>query len=238
MAILDSHDSQPLYQQLYGIIKMNIDTGVYKKGEKIPTEAELSKIYSMSRVTVRNALERLTRENYLVRSRGRGTFVSEEKFQRSIVENLSFTDMCRNLNRVPGAKTIKSVIEDALPEDIEELNLSEGDKVIVIERIRYLDGIPVSVESGRYTERFSFLINEDLNTQSMYEVLREKYGITFGRTSRRLEIIFSSYQLSKYLNISIGYPLISLSGTVYDSNDVPSYRNKQFIVGDKFAFTL
>ena len=75
-------NTKPLYMQLYSTLKDDIENGVYKAGERIPTELELSEKYGVSRITLRNALERLTRDNYLVRYRGRGTFVKSIKYER------------------------------------------------------------------------------------------------------------------------------------------------------------
>ena len=151
---LDRDSTSPLYLQLYTVLKNDLENGVYKKGERIPTEAELSQKYGVSRITLRNALDKLVRDNYLVRYRGRGTFVKSEKYTRSIAENLGFTEMCHRLGCTAGAKTIKSVIENATKEDIEELQLAEGANVFVLERIRYMNNVPVALECGRYTDQY------------------------------------------------------------------------------------
>lgn len=231
-------ERKPLYSQVYDSIKSDIESGTYKKGEKIPTENELSLKYNVSRITLRSALDKLVRDNYLVRYRGRGTFVKSEKYTRSIAENLGFSEMCRRLGCKAGAKTIKSVIEDATSADIAELQIPEGSSVFVLDRIRYMDDIPVSLEIGRYTDRYMFLMEEDLNNQSLYQLLSDKYGIIFGDCTRKIEIVYSTYQLSKYLNVPIDYPLLYMYGLVYDSDGVPAYRNQHYIVGDKFTLTL
>ena len=52
----------PLYQQLYNNIKKQITTGIYKPGDKLPSEGDLCKEFNISRITVRNALkERIKR---------------------------------------------------------------------------------------------------------------------------------------------------------------------------------
>ena len=70
----------PLYQQVKEDIKAAIEQGKYKPKEKIPTEPELSAEYSVSRITVRRAVEELCSEGYLVKMQGRGTFVSSPEF--------------------------------------------------------------------------------------------------------------------------------------------------------------
>ena len=235
---LDRDSTSPLYLQLYTVLKNDLENGVYKKGERIPTEAELSQKYGVSRITLRNALDKLVRDNYLVRYRGRGTFVKSEKYTRSIAENLGFTEMCHRLGCTAGAKTIKPVIENATKEDIEELQLAEGANVFVLERIRYMNNVPVALECGRYTDQYSFLMEEDLNTHSLYQLLAEKYQMSFGDCTRRIEITYATYRLSKYLNVPIDYPLLYMYGIVYDNDGRPAYRNQQYIVGDKFTLTL
>lgn len=241
MQQLQSADEHPLYEQLKSILKAEIEKGTYKRGERIPTEAELCQIYSVSRNTVRNALNELTKENLLVRRQGKGTFVTRQKVVRPISRTpltRSFTQMCREIGCVPGAKIIKSVIEDATEEDASELGIGEDEKVIVIERIRYTDKIPVSVEISRFPERFSFLLEENLNDCSMFEVINEKYDIHFSTEHMMLELVFATYAMAHYLGLSTGYPLLYISSLQVDTHGMPSHRSLQYIAGDKFRFSL
>ena len=74
----------PLYQQIKEDIKAAIERGKYKPNEKIPAEPELSAEYSVSRITVRRAVEELCNEGYLVKMQGRGTFVSTPRIHRKM----------------------------------------------------------------------------------------------------------------------------------------------------------
>ena len=235
---LNKADALPLYKQLTDILRRDIEEGKFKKGEKIPTEIELSKLYNVSRITVRNALEELTKENLLIRKQGKGTFVNIEKLSRGISGSKSFSDMCREIGCKPGAKVIKCVIEDANNKDTEVLALEPHSKIIVIERIRYADGVPVAFEVSRLPERFTFLLDEDLNDTSMFSILAEKYGIVFMNPRKTIELVYATYEMSRYLNISLGHPLLSISGVSSDKNGVPSHRSMQFIVADKFKFIV
>lgn len=236
--ILKDRGERPLYMQLYDIIRDDIDSGVYQPGEKILTEEKLSKKYGVSRITVRHALEALEREQYLVRRRGAGTFISERKYKRSIAEDVSFSEMCARLGVAPGAKTIKSVIEDADRADQMRLNLDRNASVIVIERIRYADSVPISLEITRFTDEFAFLLGEDLNDQSLYKLLREKYQQEFTHSSKDVEIVFATFKLSQYLNVQEGYPLLKMESQMCKLNGEPFARNRQFILGDKFKMQV
>lgn len=235
---LDKKDALPLYKQLTDLIRGDIEVGKFKKGQKIPTEVELSKLYNVSRITVRNALEELAKENLLIRKQGKGTFVNTEKLSRGISGSKSFSDMCRESGCKPGAKVIKCVIEDANDKDTEVLHLEPNSKIIVIERIRYADGVPVAFEISRLPERFTFLLDEDLNDTSMFSILAEKYGIVFTNPRKEIELTYATYEMSRYLSISLSHPLLLITGLSYDSKGIPTHRSMQFIVADKFKFVV
>ena len=120
---LDNQGSQPLYKQLEEKIIQDIENGIYRKGQKIPTEKELSQMYDVSRITVRKALEEITKQGILERHAGKGTYVASVKLQRSIATFMSFTECCEAQGLKPGARMIKNVIEDATAEDCDTLEI-------------------------------------------------------------------------------------------------------------------
>ena len=141
---LNNTIATPLYKQLEEKIRKEIDAGERAAGSRLPTENELSESYHVSRVTVRSE------SGYLERKSGKGTFVAEKKLQRNITEVISFSDMCRMKNATPGAKTIKIALEDPSERDLTEMSLHEGDKILVVERIRYMDNVPVILEFNKF----------------------------------------------------------------------------------------
>ena len=117
---LNNTIAKPLYKQLEDQLKEEIDTGKRKAGSRLPTENELSTTYNVSRVTVRKALAGLSELGYLDRKSGKGTFVAEKRIQRNISKGVTgFSEMCRTMGAVPGAKTIKIAIEDPTEKDME-----------------------------------------------------------------------------------------------------------------------
>ena len=76
--MLDKKSNFPLYMQLKNKIIEKIRGGEFKRGNPLPTEQELCATFGISRYPVRQAMEELVKEGYLNRTRGRGTFVSEE----------------------------------------------------------------------------------------------------------------------------------------------------------------
>jgi GntR family transcriptional regulator len=76
---LDRHSFVPLYYQLQEALKQQIESGVWTAGDALPSEPELARRFSVSRVVVRQALAILEDDRQIVRIRGRGTFVAQPK---------------------------------------------------------------------------------------------------------------------------------------------------------------
>lgn len=235
---LDNESSVPLYKQLKDIIKRDIANGTYKRGQKIPPEIELQKIYNISRITIRKALQELTDERILERRRGKGTFVVDVKLERSITKLMSFTETCEAQGLTPGGRIIKSVIEEPTEMDQRELKISEGDKIVAIDRVRYADSVPVSVEVNHFTDKYSFLLGEDLNNCSLFKLLETKYQITFQNSIKELELTFADYEMSHYLSIPVKSPLLLISSVIRDQGGEPAFYCQQYIVGTKFKFLV
>ncbi|MDR7871394.1 MAG: GntR family transcriptional regulator [Tissierellaceae bacterium] len=238
MDSLNPEDIIPLYQQLKMILKDKITNGEYKPNQKIPSETQLSQIFNVSRITVRNAISELVEEDLLVKKQGKGTFVSTRKIEDNILEDISFSLTCE-INQVrPGSKIINNIIIRASERDIKELGLTENDKVVYIKRIRYANDEPIVIEHNYFPEKFSFLIDEDLENQSLYELLKKKCNVTRKASKKTIEISIASEDEASLLHISKGEPLLLHREIVFDENNEPIHRTKQLILGEKFKFVV
>lgn len=237
--ILNSSASTPLYKQLESVILSEIESGKLAPGMKIPTENELCQQYDVSRVTVRNALASLSRAGYLDRKPGKGTFVAKKKFMRSVSPSvIGFTEMCQIMNKVPRAKTLKIALEEPSEREARQMNISSGESVVVLERLRYADDQPILLEYNKFPESFDFLFKEDFTDCSLYEILQKKYGIHPVSSSKTIDICFASSKEAKLLNISKGYPLLRIFGIIRYSNSEELNLCTQLCIGDKYKIII
>lgn len=235
---LDNTSSTPLYKQLEGLLREEIDSGKQPQGSRFPTENELSEKYQVSRVTVRKALEELSKQGYLTRKPGKGTFVTEKKIQRELSGVLCYSDMCRVMGYTPGAKTIKVALEDPSEEEAALLGLEKDEPVLVVERLRLADDKPVLLESNHFSEEFFFLFDKNLNDTSLYKVIKEETGLVFTQSAKTVEIVFANYQQAKYLGVTKGYPLLSIKSIVQGANGEGKHLCQQFCIADKFKLMV
>ena len=105
------NERQPLYIQLKEAIKDEIIKGNLKAGDKIPSEILLQRLYSVSRVTVRKAVNELVKENYLIKLQGKGTYVSQVFVFEGRKGISSFTELCKLQGKATIAVVIKADLE-------------------------------------------------------------------------------------------------------------------------------
>lgn len=130
-------DKQPFYIQVRNDIREKIESGVWKEGDLIPTEVELSTMYGVSRVTIRTAIKALVQEQYLIRRAGFGTTVYKNKSSLSNFTMIrSFTNEMNEMG-LP-SKTmeadLKLVEADKMLASI--FNVKEGTKLYNLKRVR------------------------------------------------------------------------------------------------------
>ncbi len=229
---------EPLYKQIADQLNEQITLGRLHPGDQLPTEKELCEQYNVSRVTIRKALEELDREKIVTRTAGKGTYVSEKKIPKDLKRTTLFSEMCRSIGLVPGARLVKIGIATATKEEATKLNIPQDSRVLHVERIRTADGKPVSVEHSVFDDYFLFLLNEDVNNCSMYDCIKKKVGIEFMYSEKTIEIVRADFEKAQYLGVSEGEPLLLIQSVVYDSKGEHRHISQQFLLGNKFQFII
>lgn len=232
----------PLYQQLMEDIKCAIEEGRYQPEEKIPSEPELSELYSVSRITVRRAVDELCAQGYLVKKQGKGTFVGHAKLQRKMVadDSMSFSDVCALNGQVHSVRMLTCQRVPARQDEIKFLNLEAGARLLYIQRLHMADGIPIQIENNFYPpDRFDFLEQEDLEHNSLFHLLREKHGIDpCGTSDTTLEIVRASPEYAQVLDVPVGEPLFYMNAYFVDENKRPLFVGRQYFVGKRYLLHI
>jgi len=238
MKNLESVSITPLYQQLCDTLKEQIKAGKYKAGDKIPSEDQLSKMYKISRITVRNALQHLADENMLVKRKGKGTFVAEPVIIESMSAGNSFTKSCLQINAVPSTKIISMSKQHAGKKIAEILETSPEDFIICIKRLRLIDNMAAIFEVDYFTKDYDFLIQEDFTGTSLLEFIRKNTGIRAEGIEDIYEVRHASKEHAEYLDCKVGTPLLQVSQTVFMAEGKKLYYNEQYIRSDRYKYAI
>ena len=233
----------PLYQQVMDDLKGEIARGVYAAGSRIPSEMELAKSYGVGRITVRRAIEELSRAGYLNRQQGRGTFVCAPKLKRKIRQKddvQSFSDACRVNGMEPGARVISRKILPADSTEAQFFGVPVGTDLICVERVRTADGVPVMLENNIYVyEDNAYLSTAPLSNQSIFEFVRNRTGRTPAFTDPcTLEIACASPEVARLLAVPVGEPLFYMEAFFFDEQRRPFIIGRQRIVGSRYVFDI
>ena len=235
---LKAQDSEPLYKQLEKYIRSAIVSGELKPGDKIETEEELSERFSVSRITVRNAISLLVEDGYLIKKQGKGTFVCQPKMERDLISMANFSLICEINGVRAGSKMISMEMVKATPSDTRDLQIPDKSRVLSMKRVRYAGNDAVMIEKNYFPESYSFLLKEKINNHSLYKLLKEKYNSIPTSSNKTIEITVASREDAMLLHIPYGSPLFHIRGIVYDQNGKPLHRSEQLLLGDRFKFQM
>ncbi len=164
-------DPTPLYLQFANALRRLIDDGVMLEGSALPSERRITEQTSLSRVTIRKALDLLVKEGLLRQKRGSGTYVAGglPKIEQPLTRLSSFTEDMINRGTAPSVRWLEKKLTFPTSDEVLMFGLSPGDKVLHLHRLRYGDAIPLAVELAIVPARY--LPDPDLIDHSLYEAL-------------------------------------------------------------------
>lgn len=227
----------PLYKQIVHTLKDEIAAGVYRPGDKLPSEAEFMESLGVSRITVRSALKELEEAGLVVRARGKGTFVAEDDKQLYAADDReSFSRSCQLAGKTASTTVIE--IKHVYPtlRDAKFLGVDDSKKVLRSRRLRSVDGVPTLLETNCYCDDLAFLQDEDLSG-SLMSVL-EAHGVAMGRNIRTLEVCYATDYEASCLSVEEGSPLLLFVDKRYDPNDKPLFISRQVYCTERLKFYL
>jgi GntR family transcriptional regulator len=182
---LDEKSSLPLYQQLQRSLRQAIETRVLGPDDALPPERDLAEDFSVSRITVRKAIEGLVAEGLLVRRQGSGTFVLA-RVEKNFSKLTSFSEDMRARGRNPRSVWLRKAAGTVTPEESLTLRASPGTPVYRFNRIRFADDAPMSLEYA--TILASCLPSMEAVESSLYAAL-ERAGNRPVRALQRLRAV-------------------------------------------------
>ena len=186
---LNPNSSIPLYRQLAKDLIKKIESSVYQPGEKIPSIRELARQYDVSNITVVRALEELRQHQYVYSVHGKGYFVSHHRvIQKYMPTQDGFSDMAEKEGLKPSSIVLRKEIQRAGQEIGEVLGISQQSEVVVLERVRLINGLPLCIQVSYLPhELCPGILDYDFKQFSLYTILREKYQIQMAKSQYTIQ---------------------------------------------------
>lgn len=240
-SVLDRSGPIPLYHQIKQWLSNLILSGELAPGTQLPDELEMCERLGVSRGVVRQALTELCYEGLLNRQRGRGTFVSAPKTAEGLISGLHGLADDAALRGQEVESRVLTLREAPASETVaRSLNLSPGEPVVEIERLRLLDGEPhVLVTTYLPGLLVPGLTRRNLSgAASLYRILREDYELPIVSSLRRVEATVAGAREARLLGIKRGAALLVLHSIGYTTGQRPVDYFVAFHRGDRSAFEV
>jgi DNA-binding GntR family transcriptional regulator len=196
-----------------------IEAGSLAPGTRFPPERALAEEFSITRVTVRQALIRMEAEGVIFRENRRGWFVSPPRVRYDPTANTSFTESIAEQGRVAGTTVLSRQQVAASQWESSHLGCAAGDPIFVISRLRTVDGRAILVERIHVkAARCPGLLDYPLD-QSLTDLMAEKFGIVAHRAQINMRPTALSEIPAKALGVAVGTPSLYLSRAILDQFD-------------------
>jgi GntR family transcriptional regulator len=234
--LFNAESRTPLYHQIFLILRSKIDNGEYGEGDYLPSEREIADSFCVSRITAVRTLNELASSGLVIRERGRGTRVSfvgkgtvvrGPSRPRALSESRTLAtgaveDYLEALRRRPRDVAVYEFDYVAAPPGIATaLHLAAEADVQFATRVWSFEDKPfnylttyVPAAIGRRWKR------ADLERAPLSELL-ERSGLAIGRIEEQVTAALADVVAAERLNVSLGYPLIKIIRTAFDTADRP-----------------
>ena len=238
MELNKAKGAPPLYYQLKELLEEKILSGEYEPGYMLPSEQELEKQYSLSRITVRQALNELSMEGLILRKRGRGTIVQVGKLlDEKLMSIKSFTNEMKDRGMIPGTVSMKIDFEEANRDVAQRLGIKAGERVCKLERVRSGDAMPMVVFISYFTTKFEKILKNMHRDASLYEILKEN-GTVISRAQDRYTAGLVGSDIAKMLDISVGTPVLIRTRIAYDPQGDAVEYSRCYYNSDLYSYTI
>jgi GntR family transcriptional regulator len=197
---------QPHYRQIEQALRERMST--LAPGARLPSDAELCAEFGVSRMTARNAMQRLAEDGLIERKPGRGSFVAEPPAHRRANRLMTFSQEMRRAGRVPSSQVLARVVRPASAAEADSLDIETGQPVVHLRRLRLADDRPMALESTVLIDSCAdAVMTADLAKGSLHETLG-RAGIVLRRGTSTIGAAAATDEDARLLAVEIGDPLL------------------------------
>jgi GntR family transcriptional regulator len=234
---LDKNLPVPLYHQLQGVLKAEIESRKWRADEQIPNETKIAERFGVSKITVRQALQKLAEQGYIRREHGRGTFVARRKFDEGPRELTSFTEEMRRHDLAATSRVLGQFVWEADARVADALLLPLHSPILVLKRVRLAGGEPLSVQTAHIPAAFVPGLEVTENS-SLYEVLQSRYHLYAARARETYFAAAAEPPAAELLGIPAGSPVFAVERVTLLPNERPFEFVQSVVRGDRYTIVL
>ena len=216
---LQTYDANiPLYIQIREALLKDIRSH-YEAGDYLPSEHELSGEYGVNRHTLRRAIDELIKDGIVERFHGRGTVVLDIPINYPVQKNNRFTETLKTLGHLPVSKILKKELIQAKGGIARRLELIEGQQVLWMETIRYVNERPIGVSAQFLPQPYGGAVFEAYKGGSLHQFLYEQFDLKLKRAFCLITAVLPQDEDARQLQMSRRQPLLRMKTVNVNETD-------------------
>lgn len=230
--------TDPMYARIEKDLREAIGSGGLPLGSRVPSEDTLGRRYSVARMTVRHALDRLVAAGLVVRRQGVGTFVANTKVERVASRLLGFREDALAHGLEPSTRVLSRRVEPVQDEDAHLLSLAPGVRVLRVVRLRFSDDDPIGINTVVVAPPFVEALADLDYVASFYGGVAEALGVEVAEAETSIESVAADAEQAALLNVAAGAPLLRSTRVTYLADDRLLGLTRSLYLGDRYHLTL
>jgi GntR family transcriptional regulator len=227
---------RPQYRQIEHALRERIAS--LRPGERLPSDADLCAEFGVSRMTARNAMQRLADEGLIRREPGRGSFVAKPTAHRHTDRLLTFTQEMRRAGRVPSSVLLEREVRPATTVEAGSLGIQVNEPVVLLRRLRRADGEPIALETavliGACAEA---VLAADLENGSLHDTLN-RAGFRLRRGTGTIAAAPATAEDAALLEIHAGDPLLVEQRVIVNTHGRPIEATESRYSADRYGLVV
>lgn len=235
-AVIDAAHG-PQYRRIEQALRERITT--LRPGDRLPSDAELTLEFGVSRMTARNAMQRLAEDGLIERQPGRGSFVAEPPAHRRANRLMTFTKEMLRRGLTPSSRLLARSIRPSTPAEAASLGVPARQPVVHLRRLRCADDKPIAIESTILLGvSADAVMTADLTRGSLHEALtRAGFALRRG-TGTISAAAAATAEDARLLSIRVGDPLLVERRVISDSHGRPIEATESRYPADRYALDV
>ncbi len=209
----------PLYFRLYSLLRGAILDGTIIHRAQMPTEQQLSEYFNVSRITAKRAMDELATEGLVERQRGRGSHVTYKYRPKPVKAPL--VGMLEEIESMARHSEVTVIECKRLlpPANIRSaLGLPEGDKALLLQRIRSRNGQPFAYYTSWTAGLMKTVSRRQFARSTRLEVFR-KQGLEITHVTQKITAVAATAELATHLNTAVDAPILNLIRQSFITNN-------------------
>jgi len=245
VSALNQDSEIPLYRQLAERLEKSINSGFYLEKEKLPSENNMCKIYEVSRITVRQAMDLLEQKGLIYTVHGKGTFVNFPVISQQLFKIVNFSKILQDQG-LTGHTIVHAYTNDIKVDELTEniMKTNQFGPLSRLELVGFAQGIPIVYyksllrrNSGIRMHKHALELMEQGNPFSTFDILRME-KVRIGKISQTIRACNAGREIAAILKVPQEMAIIVLESVIFDTNKVPIELKLGYYRGDKFSFEL